>query len=310
MDNDPTVLYIFVGRGNFMPVPDKTRGDKRFSTTCLGPERVTDENVWVVTACSSYLYSMKVGTAPVCSFDCKVAEGLYNLWALSSGKGEPRIPPFLSLLAGTATDACQLDDFIVGVTSAVLVKAGARVEIWSGDGRFRTAAIELPRIRYPFYLVLQTHEHRVGIPVYQRDSEALYQALNNTANPDYITPYRIDNVPIWQQYMDTKRKMSERQDQWRRSKAARPPAKIPSVNLSRPFMESPVAELEESSYEDPVTPEEHTFLQTHAFDGVEDGGDPDCAHVMDPPTMSILTREELQRLASYAVEASRGRSRR
>ena len=30
VDNDPNVLYIFVGRGNFMSVPDKTRGDKRF----------------------------------------------------------------------------------------------------------------------------------------------------------------------------------------------------------------------------------------------------------------------------------------
>ncbi len=102
----------------------------------------------------------------------------------------------MSLVAGTATE--ELDDFIVGVISAVLEKAGARVEIWSGDGRFRTATVELPRVRYPFYLVLQTYEHRVGIPVYQKDSEALYQVLNNTPNPDYITPYIIDNVPLWQ----------------------------------------------------------------------------------------------------------------
>ena len=55
----------------------------------------------------------------------------------------------------------------------------------------------------------------------------------------------------------------------------------------------------------PVTPEEQSYLQTHAFDGVEDGDDPDCAHVLDSPTMSSLTREELRRLASYEDMAAK-----
>ena len=90
--------------------------------------------------------------------------------------------------------------------------------------------------------------------------------------------------------MDTKRKMGERQSQFNRSRASRPPPKIPIVNIARPFMESPVAELEESSYEDPVTPEEHAYLQTHAFDGVEDCDDPHCVHVTELLRLSLIRR--------------------
>ena len=70
-------------------------------------------------------------------------------------------------------------------------------------------------------------------------------------------------------------------------------------------MESPVADVDESSYDDPVSPEEQSYIQTHAFDAIEEGDDPDCAHVLDSPTMSSLTREELRRLASYEDEAAK-----
>ena len=105
--------------------------------------------------------------------------------------------------------------------------------------------------------------------------------------------------------MDTKRKMGERQAQWRRSRAARPPAKIPIVNIARPSLESPVVDLDEGSYDDPVTPEEQSYLQTHAFDAIEEGDDPDCNHVTENPTMGSLTREELRRLASYEDVAAK-----
>ena len=105
--------------------------------------------------------------------------------------------------------------------------------------------------------------------------------------------------------MDTKRKMGERQAKLSRSRAARLPAKIPIVDVARPFMESPVADVDESSCDDPVSPEEQSYLQTHAFDAIEEGDDPDCAHVFDSPTMINISREELRRLASYEDVAAK-----
>ena len=100
--------------------------------------------------------------------NCKVAEGLYNLWSLSSGQGSrERIPAIFAAVNRIAEDACQVDDFIVGVTAALLSRQGAKVDIRSVDSRFFGEVIELPQIRYPFYMVVQTHVKRIGIPVYQ-----------------------------------------------------------------------------------------------------------------------------------------------
>ncbi len=311
VDIDPNVYYVFVLRGSMMNVPDKTRGNKRFATSCFGPESIVEPNVMVISACSSYMYSMRLGQKdPRCSFSCRVSEGLYNLWSLSSGaglSGKHRIPPFLSLVNGMADDACQLDDFIIGVIAAVLTRAGKHAEIYSADGRFQTEVLELPRIRYPFYIVVSTNHERVGIPVYQRDCAVLHEALNHTPNPDYIEPYRDEEAPIWRQTMDTKRKMDDRKTIWLRAKSTRRHAQIPLVNVARPFLESPIAHMEETSYEDPVTTDEYELLRRHAFDAVEDGHDPDCAHVNDPPAMRSISLEDVQRLGSIEQGAAPSR---
>ena len=45
VDNNHDVFYIFVTRGDFMKVPDKTRGGRRrFVTTCPGVSRVLHKN--------------------------------------------------------------------------------------------------------------------------------------------------------------------------------------------------------------------------------------------------------------------------
>ena len=69
-----------------------------------------------------------------------------------------RIPPALSFVDALATDACQLDDFMIGVIAAVVTKAGLQAQIYTGDKRFYEKHIELPRICYPFYLVANRSE--------------------------------------------------------------------------------------------------------------------------------------------------------
>ena len=64
VDRDPAVYYIFVVRGNFSAVPDKRRGDKPFRTTCPGVENVAEDNVMVVSVCSTYLYSARLEKNP------------------------------------------------------------------------------------------------------------------------------------------------------------------------------------------------------------------------------------------------------
>ena len=151
VSNDPTVYYIFVVRGNFTAIPDKQI--KPFGTTCPGVSEIRDQNVMVISVCSSYMYSIKINTTPRCSFDCPVSEGLFNLWSVSSGYGLPekqRIPRELSSVDQIAEDACQLDDFIIGVVAALLSRQGARVEIFSTDSRFFGETLDLPMIRYLF----------------------------------------------------------------------------------------------------------------------------------------------------------------
>ena len=84
---------------------------------------------------------------------------------------------------------CQIDDFVVAVAVAVLQDAGKRVEVYSQDGRFQLSTLQLPRIRYPFFMVVQTHDSTVGVPVYQKDSSVLNTAIHGRVpNPDYIAP--------------------------------------------------------------------------------------------------------------------------
>ena len=96
-----------------MSVPDDRHRSKIFKTTCPGVNIVASDNVMVVSVCSSYMFSIRLGNIPRCSTSCKVAEGLFNLWSSSSGQGSSmRIPPALSFVDALATDACQLDDFM------------------------------------------------------------------------------------------------------------------------------------------------------------------------------------------------------
>ena len=113
--------------------------------------------------------------------------------------------------------------------------------------------------------------------------------------------------------MDTKRKMDDRKHIWERARSTRRYEQIPLVDVARPFLESPIAHLEETSYEDPVTQDEYEYLQREAFDAVEDGHDPDCAHVNDPPAMRSISLEDVQRLGSTGPDdalVSRGSRRR
>ena len=298
--NDPTVYYVFVVRGMFTAVPDKKR--KPFGTTCPGVSEIRQQNVMVISVCSSYMFSIKINTTPRCSFDCKVSEGLFNLWSLSSGKGLPekqRIPRALSSVDQIAEDACQLDDIIIGVVAALLSRQGARVEIFSTDSRFFGETLELPTIRYPFYMVVHTHGHRVGIPVYQRDSRILDQELQGTANPAYVVPYEDAAQPLWSRRVNTKSKMEKKLNDWRKSKSPTPVPQAAKQDVTRRFLESPVDGLEESSYSNPVTPEQHSFIQREAFDSIEDGHDPACGYITETPTLQRISREELERLASF-----------
>ena len=113
-----------------------------------------------------------------CSYHCKVSEGLLTLGRKTSGLGlrENRVQrshPFISAVDQLAIDMCQIDDFVVAVAVAVLQDAGKRVEVYSRDGRFQLPTLQLPRIRYPFFMVVQTHDSTVGVPVYQKDSSVL-----------------------------------------------------------------------------------------------------------------------------------------
>ena len=300
VENDPQAFYIFVIRGNFMNIPDNRHASKPFKTTCPGVDRVTDENVMVVSVCSSYMYSIRLGNIPRCSTSCKISEGLFNLWSSSSGQGSKvRIPPVLSFVDTLALDACQLDDFMIGVVAAVVTRAGLRTHIYSVDKRFRAEQIELPQIMYPFYLVVHTHQHRVGIPVYQSDSKTLYSALNMTTNPDYI-----EQQGSWPDIVNTERKMNERERLWRvsrvlRSAAQKPDApRVQQVDASQPNLESPVSGYEESDYSDPVTPEDHAFIEKEAFGAIEGGDEPDCDRVTRAPVMQRMSLQNLQQIGS------------
>ena len=246
------------------------------------------------------MYSIRLGNIPRCSTSCKVAEGLFNLWSISSGQGSKvRIPPVLSFVDILALDACQLDDFMIGVVAAVVTRAGLRAHIYSVDKRFRAEQIELPQIMYPFYLVVHTRQHRVGIPVYQSDSKTLYCALNMSTNPDYI-----EQQGSWPDIVNTERKMNERERLWRvsrvlRSAAQKPDApRVQQVDASQPNLESPVSGYEESDYSDPVTPEDHAFIEKEAFGAIEGGDEPDCDRVTQAPVMQRMSLQTLQLIGS------------
>ena len=112
-----------------------------------------------------------------------------------------------------------------------------------------------PRIRYPFFMVVQTHDSTVGVPVYQKDSSVLYTAIQRVPNPDYIAPYMDPGAPLWHRRMDTQWKMEDRYTRWRSSRAQQRPGNVRMVDVAQRFeaLESPVTgSEEESSYEDPV----------------------------------------------------------
>ena len=93
VDNDPNTFYIFVTRGKFS---EARRG--KFKTTCPGVKTVAFPNVMVLSCCSSYMYTRRLNTSSRCSLECKIPEGLFNVWSKSSGSGGPRFPDSLTRL--------------------------------------------------------------------------------------------------------------------------------------------------------------------------------------------------------------------
>ena len=203
-----------------------------------------------------------------------------------------------------------MDDFIIAVVTGVLTDAGRSVQILSIDGRFYEATLSLPRILYPFYMVVHTHDNRVGIPVYQKDAAMLYNLVDGTHNPDYEPPRKVEGVPIYLSHWDTKRKLQERHHVWRQSKATRSASQASETDVSRPGLEDPIDGLSENSYEDPVSSQDYEELQREGFDRVE--GDAGCGHVTNAPQMGASTAERTRRLASFSdiLQPSTTRNRR
>ena len=210
-----------------------------------------------------------------------------------------RIPPALGFVDALATDACQLDDFMIGVVAAVVTKAGLEAQILTGDKRFYEKHIELPRIYYPFYLVVHTEQNRVGIPVYQRDSEILYGALNNSPNPSRFTKQGSGPKTVFH----TKQQMNDRKNQWRNSRAVASSlqklhARVQATDASRLYLENPVLGYEESEFSDPISPADHSLIEKEAFDEMEGGGHPDCDRVTQTPTMRRISMQDLEGIAA------------
>ena len=85
----------------------------------------------------------------------------------------------------------------------------------------------------------------------------------------------------------------------RQARSPTPAPQAAKQDVTRRFLESPVEGLEDSSYSDPVTPEEHAYIQREAFDAIDGGDDPDCGYIAKAPTLHPIHREELERLASF-----------
>ena len=304
VDNHHDVFYIFVTRGDFMKVPDKTRGGRRrrFRTTCPGVSRVLHNNVMVISCCSSYMYSIKLDNTSKCSFSCSVAEGLFNVWSNSSGNGRLGLSRFptqpLERLNSKSEDQCQIDDFVIGVVACVLAHSGRNVELFSKDSRFFGANLRLPFTEYPFYMIVQTRHDRVGIPVYQKDAAELYRMADGTPNPNYEAPRHIEGAPVHLSLWNTKRKCEERLQRFRNSRATRPglTGHTQEIDVSRPGLEDPVENLSESSFEDPITPEAYDDLKREGL--YEE--DPDCGYVIHEPKMSYSSVDRLRNLASFS----------
>ena len=292
---DPNVLYVFVTRGEFCQVPNR-RG-VQFKTSCDIPERVTHTNVMCITACSSFLYTKKIDKTSRCAFKCVVPETLFGRWYDASGYGQDgptRVHggnSSFKLTDAISVDTCQIDDFMVSVVAAILVDAGKRVRIYSKDGRFRSQTLQLPRIRYPFYCVVQSVHDEVGVPIYQKDSKQLYESIRGRfQNPDYVQPYIDEAAPIWRRGVNTEQVMQDRYAAWSRARTKLHIPTVPSVSVAADynFIESPVSGLSESEY---LSLEE---LEHEAF---VDGGESNCSSVRNAPAMRTISLEELQRKA-------------
>ena len=164
-------------------MPNKCGGLTPFRTKCEVPSRVIHDNAMVLTPCSSYMFTKRLGNASRCSFDCRVPEGLFNLWESAGGfciNGRTCVhgnDPWKMNIDQIALDACQIDDFRVGAVAAMLAEANKVVKIYSKDGRFRSKWLQLPLVRYPLYCVIQTREGEVAVPFYQRDLREIFRAV-------------------------------------------------------------------------------------------------------------------------------------
>ena len=139
----------------------------------------------------------------------------------------------------------------------------------------------------------------MGIPVYQRDSRILYDALNKSPNPDHI-----EKRGSWPQIVfDTERKMNDRKNQWRDSRALASSlqqlhARVQATDASRRYLENPVLGYEESEFSDPISPADHSLIEKEAFDEMEGGEHPDCDRVTQTPTMRRISMQDLERIAT------------
>ena len=98
--------------------------------------------------------------------------------------------------------------------------------------------------------------------------------------------------------------MNERERLWRVSRVLRSAAqkldasRVQQVDASQPNLESTVSGYEESDYSDPVTPEDHAFIEKEAFGAIEGGDEPDCDRVTRAPVMQRMSLQNLQQIGS------------
>ena len=97
-----------------------------FRTTCEGVQYIEDDNVMVITACSSYMYSQKIQKVAKCAGACVVPEALNNNFDRTRGEGK-RCSDSLDSLNAMAEDMCQVDDFVLAVVAAIVSRYGAEL---------------------------------------------------------------------------------------------------------------------------------------------------------------------------------------
>ena len=275
---DPGAYYVFVNRGDLGILPTQRERTKPRPPRCSVPTSVRHPNV-MCTACSSYMYLRGINGLSRCLFDCPTLSALHALGQTSSGDSKNRIQtPYPEFAAADriAIDACQLDDYVLCIAYALLLRAGVpHVEILSTDGRFAGATIPLPDIRLPFYLVVQTQHSTAAAPVYQSDLRQLRLDFDNVPNTNHRDLWeRAD--PAWMEKSESYRtharqkndelNREELQRRWGRFKQGRAPGvdgAAGSADVAARYggTEAPVGGDARSAYADPILQLRETMYQ-------------------------------------------------